>query len=101
MTSLYDQRYKELMKLFPDGKAEPSAELASIYSYLISKNCRETVARLILAFAMKEVIGDVADNSLLTKIEQQLQGQQSCPTPYCWLRETDEEVIKKHEDTFA
>lgn len=61
MTTLYDQRYKELMKLFPDGKAEAGAELSSIYSYLMSKNCRETVARLILAFALKEVVGEVTD----------------------------------------
>lgn len=49
------------MNLFPDGKIEASAELASIYSYLMSKNCRETVARLILAYVMKEIIGGVPD----------------------------------------
>ena len=61
VTTLYEQRYKELMKLFPDGKAEAGAQVASIYSNLMSKNCKETVARLILAFAMKEVVGGVAD----------------------------------------
>ncbi len=70
--SLYDARYKELMKLFPSEKPEAGADLASIYSYLMSKNCRDSVARLILGFALKECVGAVSDQNLLTKIEQQL-----------------------------
>lgn len=70
--ALYDARYKELMKLFPSDKPEAGADLASIFSYLMNKNCRDSVARLILGFALKECVGAVSDQNLLTKIEQQL-----------------------------
>ena len=88
------------MKFCPNDKQEPGVELASIYSYLLKYKCWDTVLRLMLGFALKEVAGANYETSLLAKIEQQLQGQEACPTPYCWLRPTDEEVISKHEEAF-
>jgi len=47
----------------------------------------------MLAFTLKEVAGSHYETDLLFLIEQQLQGRETCPTTYCWLRPTDEEVI--------
>jgi hypothetical protein len=61
VTSLYEGRFTELMKLFPDGKQDPYAELASIYSYLWAKNSKETALRLLLAVCLGEVLGECSD----------------------------------------
>jgi hypothetical protein len=66
-----------------------------------AKGAKETVMRLLLAICLSEVVPEVTDNALLTKIEQQIDGRPWCPTPYCWLRPIDEEVIKKHTEAFA
>lgn len=70
VTSMYEARYNELIKLFPE-KPDTSSELASIYTYIWARNSKETVQRMMLAFCLNEVVrNEERDQELLDKIEQ-------------------------------
>lgn len=71
VTAIYEARYNEILKLFPE-KPDPATEYASIYTYIWARNSKETVQRLMLAFALREVCSGEHDQELLDKIEQQL-----------------------------